>query len=279
MAANLKDIAREAGVSVTTASRALNGYSDVAEATRLRITAVAQQLGYTPNLAARRLKTNRTHTLGFIMPTFGPRFTDPFFSEFIAGVGTHAAEHAYDLLVSTHAPDSEGEAAAYRRAARGGWVDGVIVVRTRENDARIRFLVEAGFPFVAFGRTADNLDFAYIDEDGVAGMSLLTQHFIDLGHRNIGFIATPPGLMFGRYRRQGFEETLARNGLPLRPNRMVEGDMTRNSGLDAMQALLAASPELTAVIAANDLMAVGAMAYLRRVGLTPGQEIAVGGFR
>lgn len=278
MAANLRDIAREVGVSVTTVSRALNGYSDVSAETRDRIHHAARRLSYSPNLAARRLKKQRTDTLGFIMPTVGPRFSDPFFSAFIAGVGNEAAAQHYDLLVSTHAPDSDEEMRAYTRAAAGGWVDGVIVVRTRENDSRIRYLVERGFPFVAFGRTSNGFDYPYIDEDGIAGMSLLTQHFIDLGHRRIGFIAALPGLMFGRYRQTGFEETMARNGLAPQPAQIVAGDMTRYGGQAAMETLLDTVPDLTAVIACNDLMAMGAMALLQARGYTVGQDIAVGGF-
>ena len=197
MAATLKDIARKIGVSVTTVSRGLAGYDDVAEETRDRIKAAAAELGYSPNVTAQRLQKQRMDTLGFIMPTFGPRFSDPFFSEFIAGIGNEAAARSYDLLVSTHAPDSEAERNAYLRAVKKGWVDGLIVVRTREDDARIQLLCEHDFPFVAFGRTNDDLDFPYVDEDSEAGMRLLVQHFIDLGHERIAFISPPSGLMFG----------------------------------------------------------------------------------
>ncbi|NHZ71949.1 MAG: LacI family DNA-binding transcriptional regulator, partial [Aquificales bacterium] len=93
MAVTLKDIAKKVGVSVTTVSRSLAGYDDVAEETRQRIQTAADELGYHPNIMARRLQKQRTDTLGFIMPTFGPRFSDPFFSEFIAGIGTEAAVH------------------------------------------------------------------------------------------------------------------------------------------------------------------------------------------
>jgi LacI family transcriptional regulator len=96
-------------------------------------------------------------------------------------------------------------------------VDGLIVVRTREDDARIRLLHEHRFPFVAFGRCRCDLDFPYVDEDSVAGMRLLVQHFIDLGHQRIGFIAPPDHLMFGRLRREGFLQTMAANGLEVEP--------------------------------------------------------------
>ena len=278
MAVKLKDIADELGISVTTVSRALAGYSDVAEETRRRVQQAAGDLGYYPNLTARRLQKQRTDTLGFIMPTFGPRFSDPFFSEFIAGIGTEAAVHDYDLLVSTHAPDSEGERGAYGRAARGGWVDGLIVVRTREDDQRVKVLCEHNFPFVAFGRTDCALDFPYVDEDSVAGMRLLTQHLIDLGHRRIGFIAPPSGLMFGRYRLRGFQETMASNGLAVEPEWVAHGDMTQRGGAEVAEHLLGIAPRLTAIICSNDLMAIGAINRIQSLGLQVGQDVAVGGF-
>ncbi len=278
MAVTLRDIADEIGVSVTTVSRGLAGYSDVAEVTRQRIQQVASELGYSPNLIARRLQKRKTDTLGFILPTFGPRFSDPFFSEFIAGIGTEAAGQEYDLLVSTHAPDSEGELTAYQRAVRGGWVDGLIVVRTREDDARINLLCQGEFPFVAFGRTNCAADYSYVDEDGAAGMRSLVQHFIDLGHRRIAFIAPPPGLMFGRYRMQGYADTLAQNDLQFDESWVVTGDMTQHGGATTVDKLLQLDPRPTAIICSNDLMAIGAMNRIQQTGLSVGKDIAVGGF-
>jgi LacI family transcriptional regulator len=278
VAVTLKDIADQVGVSITTVSRGLAGYSDVAEETRLRIQKVASELGYYPNLTARRLQKRRTDTLGFIMPTFGPRFSDPFFSEFIAGIGTGAAEQDYDLLVSTHAPNSDGELNAYSRVVRGGWVDGVIVVRTREDDERIKLLCDNGFPFVAFGRTNCSIEYPYVDEDGAAGMEALVQHIIDLGHRRIAFIAPPQGLMFGRYRLHGYSETMKSNGLEIDPDWIVHGDMTQQGGAQAVEPLLTLDPRPTAIVCSNDLMAIGAMNRIQQAGLQAGKDIAIGGF-
>jgi LacI family transcriptional regulator len=278
VAVTLKDIAREVGVSITTVSRALAGYDDVAESTRLAVQTAAQRLGYVPNVTARRLQKQRTDTLGFIIPTFGPRFSDPFFSEFIAGIGNEAADHNFDLLVSTHPPDSERELEAYRRATSGGWVDGLLVVRTRENDRRIQLLCRHQFPFVAFGRTTNSCEFPYVDEDGECGMRLLVEHLIGLGHRRIAFICPPQGLMFGRYRSQGYYETMREHDLPVRPEWVVEGDMTQRGGADAVEKLLALQPLPTAIIGGNDLMAIGAMNRIQKHGLRVADDISVAGF-
>lgn len=278
MSVTLKDVAARAGVSVTTASRALAGYADVSAETRQRVAAAATEMGYRPNVTAQRLQKQRTDTLGFIMPTFGPRFSDPFFSEFIAGIGNEAAAHNYDLLVSAHAPDSEGERQAYERAARGGWVDGLIVVRTRVNDPRIQLLCRQGCPFVAFGRSVGELDYPYVDEDSLTGVGLLVQHFIDLGHRRIAFISPPTTLMFGQHRLQGYRQTMAANGLPIQPDWIVEGDLTQRGGAEKAEQLLRLDPPPTAMIVGNDLMAIGAMRSIQQHGLQIGKDMAIGGF-
>ncbi|NQU65968.1 MAG: LacI family DNA-binding transcriptional regulator, partial [SAR324 cluster bacterium] len=110
----LRDIANKVGKSVTTVSRALHDYDDVSPKTKAIIKKVADELGYTPNIMAQRLQKQSTDTIGFIIPTYGPRFTDPFFSEFLAGIGNKAAKLGYDILVSTH-PVGEEEIRSYRK--------------------------------------------------------------------------------------------------------------------------------------------------------------------
>ncbi len=278
MPATLRDIATEVGVSVTTVSRGLAGYDDVAEETRQRIVAAAQRLGYQPNLTAQRLQKRRTDTLGFILPTLTPRFSDPFFSEFIAGIGNEAATQGYDLLVSVHPPGSDAERAAYRRAAAGGWVDGLFVVRTRVEDERITMLCDSDLPFVAFGRTSSTCDFACIDEDSEAGVRSLVNHFVEQGHERIAFVGPPQTLMFGHYRAEGFRQAMAAFDLPIPEAWVVEGDMTQQGGGKAMAQLLASGSRPTAVIFGNDLMAIGALDAIRSAGLTAGEDIVVGGF-
>ncbi|UCC89072.1 MAG: LacI family DNA-binding transcriptional regulator [Anaerolineales bacterium] len=277
MAVTLKDIAQAVGKSVSTVSSALNDYEDVSQETKELVRRVAREMGYMPNIAAQRLRRKRTDTLGWILPTFGPRFSDPFFSELLAGIGNESALNGFDLLVSTHAPGPD-EDEAYRRMVSGRRVDGLLVVRTRSNDLRIAFLAEQGFPFVAFGRTQQDFDFPYVDEDGVSGMNLVIQHLIDLGHRRIAFIAAPPDLMFATYRLAGFRGTMERNGLPLDESLIVLGDLTQHTGHQAAGELLDRPDRPTAIAACNDLMALGAMAAAQERGLIVGQDVAITGF-
>ncbi|MFZ2423503.1 MAG: LacI family DNA-binding transcriptional regulator, partial [Anaerolineae bacterium] len=175
MSATLKEIAQRTGRSITTVSRALADYDDVSPETKSLVRRVAGELGYTPNLLAQRLQKRRSDTIGLILPTFGPRFADPFFSEFLAGVGNMAAEHGYDLLVSTQAP-GDREMQVYRQKVQSRQVDGFVIVRTRRQDTRISYLEETGFPFVAFGRTENDLNFPFVDVDSIQGMRLIAEH-------------------------------------------------------------------------------------------------------
>lgn len=277
MAVTLKDIARAVGKSVSTVSSALNDYDDVSEETKELVRRVAREMGYTPNIAAQRLRGKRTNTLGLVLPTFGPPFSDPFFSELLAGVGNQSTLNGFDLLVSTQAP-GPGEDEAYRRLVSGQRVDGLLVVRTRCNDPRIAFLVEQDFPFVAFGRTEQDFDFPYVDEDGVLGMKLVTQHLIDLGHRHIAFIAAPPDLMFAKHRKMGFKQAMEENGLAVDESLIVIGDMTQRNGHQLAGELFDCSNCPTAVVACNDLMALGAMTAAQERGLVMGRDIAITGF-
>lgn len=274
----LKDLAETLGLSITTVSRALAGYDDVAEATRRRVLQAAEEAGYVPDVTARRLQKGRTDTIGFVIPTFGPRFSDPFFSELLDGTGNEAARHSFDLLVSTRAPDTPGEQEAYRRMAEGRLVDGLLVVRTRVKDQRIAYLSELGFPFVAFGRSDMSMDFPYVDVDGGRGMELLAEHLLDLGNRRLAYITAPEGVMFCSHRQAGLEATLRRSGFSLRSEYVVAGDLTERGGFKAMNQLLDLDPRPSAVVACNDLSALGAISAAQKRGLEVGRDVAITGF-
>ncbi len=277
MAVTLKDIARRVGKSVTTVSRALAGYSDVSEETRRQILQVARELGYEPNIIARQLQSRRTDTIALILPTYGPRFSDPFFSEFLTGVGNEAARLGFDLLVSTR-PPGPSEEETYRKHLRGRRVDGFIIVRTRRVDPRIRWLQEYGTPFAVFGRTEGDNDFLYVDEDSESGIRQVVEHLIAQGHRRLACIAAPSELMLAYYRLKGFIDTLQAHNLPVDPELIIEGDMTQRSGHLVTAQLLSLPDPPTAIVACNDLMALGAMTAAQERGLVVGHDISITGF-
>lgn len=277
MSVRLKEIAQRVGRSVTTVSRALAGYDDVSEATREQVRQVALELGYEPNIIARQLQKQRTDTIALILPTFGPRFSDPFFSEFLAGIGNQAARQGFDLLVSTRIPGKEEEQ-AYLKIIRSRRVDGFIIVRTRRRDPRILILQEHQYPFVAFGRVEGENDFPLVDEDGESGIKLVVEHLIEQGHTRLAFIAAPSDFMFSHYRLEGFIKTLETHGLPVESALIVEGDLTQRAGREVGGQLLDLPHPPTAIAACNDLMALGAMSAAQERGLVVGRDIAITGF-
>lgn len=277
MAVTIRDVAKKVGRSITTVSRALNDYDDVSEETRRLIKKVAAEMGYQPSRFAQQLRQKRTDTLGFIMPTYGPRFSDPFFSEFLAGVGNTAAKNGYDLLVATR-PPGDDELDAYLKNIRSRRVDGFIIVRTRRNDPRIELLKQHQYPFAVFGRIENNNDFPLVDENSELGMQLVVKHLLESGHRRIGFIAAPDDLMFGWYRQQGFRKTLREHGIELDESLVVTGDLTQRSGRKLARTLLTRTDPPTAIVAGNDLMAIGALTAAQNLGLEIGKDIAITGF-
>lgn len=278
MKVRLIDVAREARVSLTTASRALGGFDDVARLTRLRVEDTARRLEYVPNVSAQRLRRRRTDMIGLILPADESGFGEPFFNEFMAGVGQAAAAVNQHLLVAAHSAGSKAERDTYLKVVKGGWVDGVILVRLRWQDDRVELLEESGFPFVAFGRTGADDEFPYIDEDSVAGLGLLVEHLVRLGHRGIAFVAGPDELTFARHRLHGFREAMSRHRLPIHDGFIEWGDLRRESGADAMARLMELSPPPTAVVFSNDMMALGGMEQAAARGLRVGHDVSVAGF-
>ncbi len=277
MTVTIKDIAKRVGLSVTTVSRALNDFDDVNAETKELIRQTATDMGYVPNSLAQRFQKRKTDTIGLILPTFGPRFSDPFFSELLAGIGNKAASQGYDLLVSTRSPGEE-ELLAYHQMVQGRRIDGLVIVRTRKHDERIGYLRSVKFPFVAFGRTEGKLDFPFVDEDGESGLRLVVDHLVNLGHKRIACIASPPELMFSRYRLDGLRSRLKELNTPLDPTLECIGDLTQRSGYEQAMALLNLSNPPTAIVAFNDLMALGAMSAAQDLGLEVGSEVSITGF-
>lgn len=277
MPVTLKDIAKKVGKTTTTVSRALNDHDDISPETKRLVKQAAEELGYIPSVVAQRLQKRRTDTLGFILPTFGPRFSDPFFSEFLAGIGNKASVLGYDLLVSTRPPgDSEME--TYQSIVKGRRVDGFIIVRSRLHDARIEYLQKNNFPFAVFGRIEENNDFLLVDEDSQMGMELLVDHLLSLGHKRFGVITSPTHLTFTQFRLKGIRNRLSEVGLILDEDLLFEGDLTQRDGYRFGEKLLAHPNPPTAIIACNDLMAYGVMSAAQDRNLVVGKDVSIAGF-
>ena len=274
----LKDLAEKSGFSITTVSRALAGYKDVNEHTRQQIIEIALEMGYQPNMVARQLRARKTHTVGIIAPSASGRFADDYFSELLMSVGHAAAQRGYDLLVT--AKTTADEMDAYRRIVGGNRVDGMVIARTRRRDARIAYLRAARHPFVVSGRAApdEESDFPYIDADSQLGIRWILNHLTGLGHQRIALLLPPDRVAFTPYRLAGYRQGLEDAGLSYREAYVLNSDLSRSGGQQAAHHLLDNYPEITAIVACNDPMAIGAMNAIQTRNMRVGQDIAVTGF-
>lgn len=273
----LKDLAQQLGLSVPTVSRALNGYPDISEATRQRVERAAAAIGYRPNPIARQLRTQRTDTVGLVIPGARGQFADPFFLGFLEGVGTALREAGLYLLV-TSAPPGPDELQIYHRWVEDRRVDGFIIGRTRVHDERVSYLLETCTPFVCHGRTSMAHSHAYLDIDGRAGFFKAANHLIDMGHTRLGFVGAPHEFQFAHHRLAGFHDALSARGLPLMEDWVRYGDLTETSGYDVALTLLSRNPRPTALLCANDAMALGALHAAQQLGLQVGSDVSIVGY-
>ena len=250
----------------------------MAAKTRQRVIRTARAMGYVPSRAARQLRRQRADAIGYILPASGSHFTDPFFSEFIAGLGDEATSSDFDLLVSTAAPDTNAERKVYARWVQGRLVDGIVISRLRLRDWRARYLGKNDFPFVAHGHTLLSIKFPYIEMDSRRGFEILVKHLVERGHQRIGYIGAPVRLTLQADRLAGYQNGLIYAEIPFDATLVAEGDLTRTGGYQAALHLLDLPQPPTAIIGANDLTAAGAMRAVRERGLIVGHDIAIAGY-
>ena len=275
---SIRDVAKRLNISITTVSRALDGYSDVAENTRQLVIKTAHEMGYVPNRAARQLRRQRSDTIGYILPALAPQFADPFFSEFVSGLGDEAASHNFDLVVSTASPDSDSEKQSYERWVQGRKVDGLVLNRMRLHDWRVQYLTRNNLPFVSLERSLDKCYQASVEVDGRAGFKNLMAYLTAKGHKRIAYIGGPKDLKIQVDRFEGYKKGLVAAGIPFDPELVVAGDTFRAGGYQAAQELFALSPLPTAITCINDLTAIGALHAASERGLKVGSDLAVAGF-
>lgn len=266
----IKDVAREAKVSVATVSRALNGSADVTPATRTRIERAAARLRYVPMGAARSLVTRRTQAVGALLPDlFGE-----FFSELIRGIDLAARARGLHLLVSSSHGDADEAAAALR--AMQGRVDGVLIMSPHVDAAFLRRHLADSVPVVLLDSAPRGYHFPHVNIDNHGGACAMTQHLLALGYRNLAFIEGPEGNRDARERRRGFEQTIAaQHGATAH---FLKGDYSEESGYRAGRRLLSARKRPDAVFAANDMMAIGCLSAFNEAGVQVPDEIALAGF-
>ncbi|MFJ4253763.1 LacI family DNA-binding transcriptional regulator [Microbacterium sp. NPDC090003] len=272
--ASIDDVARLAGVSTATVSRALSGRGKVSDATRERVLSAADSLGYVVSSRASSLASGRTRTVGVIVP-YLDRW---FFSTVLSGVSSALMRAGFDITLYNITTDRETRKHVFDTFLRRQGVDAVIAVSIRFEDDEIRQLSGLGLPIIAIGGPHPSLDTLTVDELGIA--RLATEHLIGLGHRHIAYIGAGPefdeGFHVPTNRRLGFEKALSDAGIPVDPSLVVAADFTIAGGVRAATQLLTGSgARPTAVFAASDEMAIGAILAAREQGLRVPDDLSV----
>ncbi|HZQ06075.1 MAG TPA: LacI family DNA-binding transcriptional regulator [Anaerolineae bacterium] len=273
MPVTINEIAKAAGVSVATVSRVLtNNDHPVNEATRQRVLNLANEMGYRPNMMARSLKTDRTLTIGIIVDNI----ISPFTPTMIRGIQDHLKQAEYFSVVINSDWNPETETRAIHDLISRS-IDGIIFVESflREPNPTLDL---ANKPYVFVHRIFGNVHRNSVGVDERYGAQLAMDHLIKLGHRRIGFINGPAGWHASDTRYLGYKETLAQNNIPFDPELVVEGDWEVQSGFPAVKHFLGLSARPTALFAANDFMALGAIYALQDEGLSVPGDIAVVGY-
>lgn len=272
MRVSIKDIAKAAGVSHSTVSRALSDNLLVAQATRGRIQKIAQELGYTPNAIARGLVTQHTRTVGVIVTTI----TDPFAGEIFRGIEEVAGDNNYRLFLGTSHADPVREVNLVK-GLREWRVDGVIVASSRVGSLYMPLLKEIGVPIVLINNQHGGPFIQSVGVDNVLSACVATHHLIEQGHRVIGYLAGPPEHASSDDRLSGYQRALMQARIPF-DSSLVQPGNGRTDGGEHVARLLSRSPVPTAIFCYNDLTAIGALRALKARGLRVPHDIALVGF-
>jgi LacI family transcriptional regulator len=270
--ATIKQVARDAGVSVATVSRVLNETGPVAEDTRRRIREVTERLRYVPHGAARSLITNRTNAIGVLLPDIHGEF----FSEVIRGIDLASRHRGYHLLVSSSHGDRR-ELEAVLRSTRGR-VDGLIVMSPDLDAAILRANLPETLPIVTLNDGGTRSAFDSITVDNYGGALTMTRHLLALGHRRVAFIKGPANNIDASERLRGYRDAMRRSPAGWTTALEIAGGFTEESGHDAGVRLLELEPPPTAVFAGNDAMAIGALSAFRDARFGVPDQIALAGF-
>lgn len=266
-------IAEKAGVSVMTVSRALNDEGSVAAKTREKVRRIAAELGYSPNLSAKMMKGSRTNVIGILVNDL----QSAVINEIIGAVSSAVRKLEMDLVIYNSIGDSDNAPSRGLGSMLQGLCDGLLLILPRISDTHLRQLEQRGLPVVLVNYWRPT-DLPVVRGGNSDAAAAATRHLLQLGHRRIGFIAGSAFTGQSQERQHGYESALRGAGIEVDPKLIAAGDFGRRSGYEAASALLTAEDAPTAIFAANDEMAFGAIDAVRACGLQMPQDVSVVGF-
>jgi len=271
----INEIARRANVSKATVSRVINNKADgVSEETRQRVLDIIKKAGYVPNALARGLTTKETKVLGLVLPDI----TNPFFTKVARGVEDLASKYGYSTILCDTDDDFEKES-SYIDILIKNQVDGIIYTGIDKNNVKnIKTIVNNNVPCVILDRRGKDIDLPCVFTDSKKGMYNNIKYLLSLGHRNIAYISGPKYSSNSKERLEGYFQALAENGIKPNEKLIVYGDYKLDGGARCMEALLNKMDSFTAVACANDLMAIGALNFLKGKKIKVPEDISITGF-
>jgi DNA-binding LacI/PurR family transcriptional regulator len=275
----IKDVAREAGVSIATVSYVLNNKNTfVSQETRQIVLEAVARVGYAPNITARNLKASQTKLIGYAWHEVPYDLVNSVLDRFTYYLAQAAEAAGYHLLTFTHPPHNP--LPVYEELIRTQRVDAFVLADTFINDTRIPFLLENDFPFVSFGRSNPEWEFPWLDTDGQGGVRIAVEYLIGLGHRRIAMAAWPEDSISGSSRLAGYLEAMQAAQLPVPSDYILRGVHSEQAGHEALAYWmeLPRQEQPTAIIAITDLVAIGVMNEAEARGLVVGRDLSVIGF-
>lgn len=276
--ATIKDISRLTGFSVTTVSRALNGYSDVSDNTRKLIKDAAETLSYSPNGLARGLVMKKTKTLGLLVSGMTYKNIDNnFVFEVLCGINDSAATSDYDLILfSTNTAKQKMK--TYTQLCRERKVDGVILQGVKTDDPYLQEVLDSDIPCVLIDIPVQSEYVGYVSTNHKESAQMAVEHLIGLGHQQIGMMNGYPEAFVSKERYEGFREALRNADLSCKPEWVSNGKFTEEEAQVQAIELLQAHPEITAIFCASDTMALGVIKAAKELGLFVPEQLSVVGF-
>ncbi|MCD4824496.1 MAG: LacI family transcriptional regulator [Phycisphaerae bacterium] len=268
----ISDVAREANVSSQTVSRVINRKGEISDETRRLVLEVIQRLGYRPSSIARGLATNRTFTIGLVVPDIA----NPFFPEIARGIEDFAWERGYGVILCNTVEDPAREEAAIK-SLEDKRVDGIIICSARLAQPTLCDLLQPHRAAVLINRTVPSQLAGVVRVDDAYGAGLAVNHLLAHHRREIGFIAGPASSQSGVLRAEGAQKAMAEAGLAIDSLRKTECKPTHAGGLAAARELIAGHPEINALLCYNDLVAIGALQACREMNLSVPQDVAIVG--
>ncbi len=274
----IKDIAERSRVSISTVSLVLNGNPRISAATRDRVHKTIQQVGYQPNRMARTLAWQRTRTLAVLMPQLKHGFADVYFGEIVSGIYDKACKLGFKILLEVARPEFV-ETKEYLQLFDQKFVDGILFIGSNSRHRFLEDFVDGTRPMLMVNNYSREFNLNYIVSNYRHGAWQAAQHLIKLGHRRIGFITGGQHeIQTSQDIFESFQEVLTEQSITLDPDLVVDGWLTEEGGMKATEQLLRQAPELTAIFALNDKMALGAIKKLNELSLRVPHDIAVVGF-